>query len=292
LLVKIPYVLKSNFPFETSFELYRRDSLFLNLQASAATEVEIRRSQFIKFGINWLQTNALGFNIDDIRNSKKLPQYIDSRFIGALVQYKWANTENIFYPLKKGDIIVKLTGGTRSIKKNNAISTIKDAFDPTFDYARLYDTLAKVSPQIKWNALIQKFIPLKKYKTIKASWQMGALVSNNIFFNEQFLLGGIKSIRGFDEESQPASLYGIGSVEYRLPAGNNAYFSLFSDGAWLRASTLNNVRSLLYGSFGLGIAINAKGGVFVLNIANGKRSDEANFTFRRTKMHLSYEVKF
>jgi outer membrane protein assembly factor BamA len=292
LLVKVPYILKSNFPLETSFELYRRDSLFLNLQASVATEVETRRNQFIKFGLNWLQTNALGFNVEDIRANKKLPQYIDSRFIGALLQYKWNNTENIFYPLKQGDIIVKLQGGTRTIKKNNSISTIKDPSNPVFDYGTLYDTINKVSPQVKWNALIQKFIPLKKLKIIKASWQMGAIVSNKIFFNEQFLLGGIKTIRGFDEESQPASLFGIGSVEYRLPAGNNAYFSLFSDGAWLRASTLNNTRSLLYGSFGLGIAINARGGVFVLNIANGKRSDEPNFSFRRTKMHLSYEVKF
>jgi hypothetical protein len=288
---KMPYIFKTNFPFNFVFDLYRRDTLFLNLMASASTSVATGKNSLLSLGLQWAQTNTVGLNLNNILITKQLPNYIDSRFYGLLMQYDYKNLSNIFYPINKGSLAVNFSGGTRVVKKNSEILNLKDPLNPGFSFAKLYDTVANNAPQIKWTAYLQHYIGLKKLKVLKCAIRVGALVSNNVFFNEQFLLGGIKTLRGFDEESQPASLFSIGTLEYRIPAGSKAFFAFFTDAAWMRNSTLNSSKSILFGSAGAGITINGKAGVLNFTIANGVRTNDV-FDFRRTKVHINYEVVF
>lgn len=292
---KIPYVLNSNFPAMFKFDFYRRDTLFINIAASISTSITTAKNSSLTLGLQWVQTNTVGININTILQTKQLPNYIDSRFFGVVLQYDINKIENTFYPRKQGDIAINLNGGTRIVKKNNEILNLRDPLRPSFSFAKLYDTVASNAPQIKWTSYGQYFVALKKLKVLKCALRVGALVSNKVFFNEQFLLGGIKTLRGFDEESQPASLFGIGTLEYRIPAGNKAYFLVFTDGAWLRNSTLNSTlnsaKSNLFASAGAGIAINGKGGLLNFIIANGVKTNDV-FDLKRTKVHLGYEVSF
>ena len=42
------------------------------------------------------------------------------------------------------------------------------------------------------------------------------LQSENMFKNELFRIGGLKTLRGFDEESITASFYNIATLEWRF----------------------------------------------------------------------------
>jgi outer membrane protein insertion porin family len=289
---KVPYLLGSPFPIELNFELYKRDSLFQNITANLATEVNLKNNQFVKFGFQLNQTNTIGINTNEVLFSKRLPNYIDSRFYGFLLNYKLNKHENVFYPIKKGSITAQLVGGTRRVLKSNAIINLKDPNNPNFNYNTLYDTVAQQNPQVKWNGLLQHFIKLKKLKVLRVALQGGVLVSNKVFFNEQFLLGGIKNLRGFNEESEPASLYAIGTVEFRIPAGSNAYLLALTDGAIIRNSLNASSKTGIYGSIGAGIAINTKGGILNLIIANGNKQGQSNFRLGAAKLHISYDVLF
>ncbi len=62
--------------------------------------------------------------------------------------------------------------------------------------------------------------------------QSGFIENENLFTNELFRIGGLKTLRGFDEESLTASAYSIFTLEFRYLFDINSYFHVFFDGAY------------------------------------------------------------
>ena len=59
-------------------------------------------------------------------------------------------------------------------------------------------------------------IPLGKKGTVRIAGNGGSMVNEELFRNELFRIGGIKTMRGVDEASIFASSYAVGTVEYRF----------------------------------------------------------------------------
>lgn len=91
------------------------------------------------------------------------------------------------------------------------------------------------------------------------------------FQNELFRIGGLKSLRGFDEESIHATGFAIFTLEYRYLLEENSYLYLFGEGAYVENVSRNiSEYDTPYG-FGAGISFQIKAGIFSLSYALGSQ---------------------
>jgi hemolysin activation/secretion protein len=140
---------------------------------------------------------------------------------------------------------------------------------------------------LKFNLSAARYFPLGKQSTLRTAITGGLFQSGNVFRNELFQIGGYKLLRGFDEESQYVSQYGVATVEYRYRVGLNSFFYVFTDGGWAKNAALINKPNYTYLSTGLGLAFETKAGILNLAWAIGKRND-TDFNLRQSKIHFGF----
>ena len=150
----------------------------------------------------------------------------------------------------------------------------------------MYDTLKLDAYQVRVNVAGAQFLQLGKQTTIKLSGNIGVYQSANYFRNELFQIGGNRLLRGFDEESQFVSQYGVGTAEFRLLTGLNSNLFAFVDGGWGRYP-LETVETHTYISTGAGLSFQPKAGIINVTWAVGKR-DDTDFNFRQSKIHIGF----
>ena len=115
------------------------------------------------------------------------------------------------------------------------------------------------------------------------------LVSNNYLDNELYRFGGINSIRGFEENSLVANLFGVINTEYRYRLSNTIYIHSVIDAAYFE-NDINNAKTKLFG-FGFGLGLLTKAGLFRLNYSSGK-TENIPFRLSDSKIHLSLTASF
>lgn len=108
---------------------------------------------------------------------------------------------------------------------------------------------------------------------------------NFFFANELFLLGGIHSIRGFDERSLAATAYSILRVEYRYLFDESGNIFMFFDGMAYRQNLHNTINSDMPFGFGAGMTFNTRAGRFSISYALGSQQGNP-VSFRTAKIHI------
>ncbi len=115
------------------------------------------------------------------------------------------------------------------------------------------------------------------------------LTSDDYFDNELFRFGGINSIRGFEENSLVANLYGVINTEYRYRLSSSIYVHSVLDVAYFENQITDTKEKLFGFGFGLGLLTNA--GLFRLNYSSGK-SENRQFRLSDSKVHVSLTATF
>ena len=279
-----PYLFGSPFGISTSFDLYKKDSSYLNLNFILGVQYALSVNQTGKLFIQAAGTNLLNVDTALLRSSRKLPGAIDVSAVNIGVDYNISKTNYKLNPRRGYELQLTASTGTRTIKKNNVIEKLAD---PDFAYASLYDTLKLKTYQFSIKAAIAKYLPLGRQSTLKAAFSGAWLQSPNIFRNELFQIGGYKLMRGFDEESIFASQYAVTTAEYRYLVGLNSFFFVFADGGWAQNKSVTVQTSNTFLGVGLGMAFETKAGIFNISYANGKRND-LKFDLRESKIHIGY----
>jgi hemolysin activation/secretion protein len=129
------------------------------------------------------------------------------------------------------------------------------------------------------------FFPFGKISTFKVGVKSAFLNGKNIFQNELFRFGGLKTLRGFNEEEIFASAYSIFTLEYRLILEQNSYLYVFGDGAYYEnMSTTIHIHDTPYG-FGAGVSFETKAGIFSMSYALGKQFNNP-ILLRNGKIHF------
>ena len=145
--------------------------------------------------------------------------------------------------------------------------------------------------QYGWFITDEQYFRIFKNHILKLGVNSRALIGDDLFDNEVFRIGGLKSLRGFNERSIYASSYGIGTLEYRYMLGEYDYLTLFSDMAYVENNTLSNYSVNYFLGVGAGLNFRTNGGIFSLFYALGK--DNLNpFDFRTSKIHFGYINRF
>lgn len=291
LLYKHPYIFKSNIGLDFSFDMFKKDSSFLNVNFQLGAQFNVKNTQTAKLFIQRFQTivSSGGLNTPLIIQTKRLPDAGDVSWMNIGLDYEVNTTDYRFNPRMGNELQLITSGGTRKIKKNNEILDLKDPADPNYDFSKLYDTISLNSAQVRIKIAAAHYFPLGvgKRSTVKVAVNGGYFQSKNIFRNELFQIGGYKLLRGFDEESQYLSKFAIATLEYHYLVGRNSYFYVLADGGWGKGLNTGNNINYTYVSAGLGMAFETKAGIFNLAWAVGKRNDFP-FDLRKSKIHIGF----
>ena len=165
--------------------------------------------------------------------------------------------------------------GKKTIKKNNALNE------------NLYEDIALKT--VKYFVTFQGdfYFSLVKRTAIKLGSQLGWLENENLFVNELFRLGGIRTLRGFNEESLFASFYSVGTIEFRYLLEQNSNIYVFFDQCYYERKMRDSYFHDSPYSFGAGISFQTKAGIFSLNYALG--SEQGNpIQFKGAKIHFGF----
>lgn len=143
------------------------------------------------------------------------------------------------------------------------------------------------SNQYQFFGQIGLYKQLTKRAVLHTKVSGGYLVNDQLFINDLFRIGGLNSLRGFNEKLFFASKYGLVNVEMRWLMSEGSYFLVFADQALLRYDLKNSNFSDSPTGMGLGFRIKTKTGLFNLIYALGKTADQ-NFSFNFSKLHFGY----
>ena len=282
-----PYIFKSAFGLDFAFDLFKKDSTFLQLNTQLGIQYLLSATQSGKIFFQNQSTLLLGAGVDTnlVKATRQLPPNVDVKAVNVGLDYEINTTNYRFNPKSGNELRLVSTVGIKTIKKNNEILAL---VDPAFNFTSLYDSVQLKSYQLRIKLTAAHYFKVGKQGTFKTVLNGGIYGSQSIFRNELFQVGGYKLLRGFDEESIYATQYGVVTVEYRNLVGLNSYLFTFMDLGWVR----NNYQSIdvrnHFVSAGIGMVFETKAGLLNMSFAVGKRGD-VKFDLRQSaKIHFGY----
>ena len=280
-----PYVLSTPIGLDLRFDLYKKDSTYLDLVKEAGIQYLFIGGNYIKAFVKNKQSYLLNIDTNQVIQNKKLPDNIDISTTTYGLGYKLEKLDYRFNPRRGFCLSLKGGAGTKKIKKNEKIISLVDPMDTTFNFESLYDTLKLTTAEYEVEYDFNWYFLIKNRSVIKTGTQGAGIWSENIFQNDMYRIGGMHVLRGFDEESIFSSYYNVFTLEYRYLLGLNSYFSLFGDAAYY-INEPKNLYEWAYG-FGTGVSFETKAGIFSLNYALGAHINEA-ISFKSAKIHFGY----
>ncbi|QSE98334.1 ShlB/FhaC/HecB family hemolysin secretion/activation protein [Fulvivirga lutea] len=256
-----PNLFRSNFDFQGNFYLFKEDSIFLNRSSQLSFIYSNYNSELGVFYRNnsstTLATNTELQNINDL----KVNYYGLNYSYGINSSFNTSKTGIFFYG--EGAI------GNKEIEREE-IST---------------------STQYLLKGHIKGQWKISKTFSIYNGMMAGQLVNDDLLRNDLFRLGGLKSIRGFNENFFFAEKYFINKTELRLYYQANSYLFLFYDQGFLDYDLPGERFNDNPLGIGAGIALKLSSGLLNLAYGLGKSNDQ-DFDTRLSKFHFGYIARF
>jgi outer membrane protein assembly factor BamA len=272
-----PYLFGTPLGSDYALKIYRRDTTFIDINHNIGV-------QYYFSGLNHLRVfyrerNANLISTSGLENLSTLPEYADvnTRGYGAGVQAELLDYR--FNPRKGVALTMSGQAGNRVVRKNPFVNELA------------YEGLLLRSIQYQIEGNVSAFIPLGGGNVIRTSVQAASVFGNSrVFRNELFRIGGLKTLRGFDEESIFASTYVIPTLEYRFLFSENSNMLLFAEGAWYE-NTAGEYTNDMPLSFGAGMNFETKAGILSMHYAIGRQQGN-DFDVRSGKIHLGLVALF
>ena len=155
-----PYIFKSPIGLDFAFDMFRKDSTFLNVNFQLGAQYVLNTNHSGKVFLQRFQSIVSGIDTNYILQNYSLPDEADVRYASLGVDYEFNNTNYRLNPTKGNEFRIITIAGTKKIKKNTDVLELKDPADPSFDFGTLYDTIKLNSYQIRIRASAAKYFPL------------------------------------------------------------------------------------------------------------------------------------
>lgn len=269
-----PYLFRTPAGIDYNIKLYRRDTSFLHVQQQFGLQYIFYGNTGIRAYVKNISSSLL--STAGLENITTLPSTADISSTSYGLGLHLERVDYRFNPRRGIMIDFSWDIGTRTIRKNAGLNPI------------IYEGLKLKTTQYSSSLSIDKYWPLGKRSTIKtgvqSAWQFN---SGFLFRNELFRIGGLATLRGFDEESIFASSYAIGTIEYRYLLEENSWFFLFTDYGWYENNSKDTWDTDTPYGFGTGVTFETKAGIFALTYALGSRYGQP-IQFRSGKIHVGF----
>lgn len=186
-----PYLFNSPFGLDFAFDMFRKDSTFLNVNFQLGAQYILNVNQSGKLFLQRSQSIVNGVNKNFILQYYRLPDEADVSSTNVGIDYEYNNTNYRLNPSRGNELRIITSAGVKKIRKNNEVMELKDPGNPSFDFGALYDTLKLKTYQFRVRASAAHYFPLGRQQraTIRTAVNAGLLQSANIFRNELFQIG-------------------------------------------------------------------------------------------------------
>jgi outer membrane protein assembly factor BamA len=253
----VPYLFKSPFGVIGDFQLYKRDSSFLDVKSTLGIQFQFQNG--------WqLRANYYFVNSSVISQANANPMFS-----------KLASLKTNSYGL----VLFQ--------RKLDYIPNPRKGFS-VFMEGQLGERKMEQSSESIWktHASISYFLPLAGRMTFLTHFELDSYHAPGIYQNELYRFGGTNSLRGFNEESLFATTKALLTFEYRfLLDKNSAVFAFFNQGFYENTS-VNYTKDHPFG-FGFGISAGTNLGIFRLAYALGKEFNNP-IQLNAGKIHIGY----
>jgi outer membrane protein assembly factor BamA len=253
-----PYIVNSKFNLNGAFEIFRQDSIFLNTNLMLSVGYTLNQhSNIYLTGTNEKSdVTATPSNTYTIESYKK-------NVLGASYTYKILESPNYINRYK----FIVDGGYFIGNRKSDQENTQQNSFQFLIEY------------MVHFNFRNSLFL--------KSTTKI--LNTANPFENELYRIGGINSIRGFNEKSIITQKFNVTNIEYHYLLNPASYIYTISDIAILNNINTNTTQQL-YG-VGLGYYLHTNSIILDLSYAVGKNY-EAPFDLNNSKFHIKVIYPF
>ena len=272
--VQWPYLLNKPIGLSASLKLYKKDSTYVTVASKIGIPFFITGSNTL--GLYYENCSSTLLSSTGFSSLTRLPSALgyNSNMFGISLWY--SNLDYKFNPRKGIQIKFLAAYGKKTIEKHPKIN------------AELYNGVQLSSFRNELSSDFVGFIPLYKKLVIKLRGQAGYINSHNLLQNELYRIGGLATLRGFDEESIYASVYGIGTSELRyLFEENSAFFAFYDFSSYQDLDHHVDNPS----GFGAGIEFQTGAGIFSLTYALGRQFNNP-IEFRNARIHFGFINRF
>lgn len=285
-----PYIPFLPVGLSAAFNLVKFQEDYINLKTSASVRYSLKNNSEAGFTGAVDQSYLIRFDTTFIINNNRLPNELDYRYSSSGIYFSSNSLDQLISPKKGIESLITFDLGIKKIKTND--SYLKYNSTERAIIAQ-YDSLNANPLQLNINVKSAYYLNPKKRHVIKGSFQGHQLITKGpILNNELLLIGGFKSIRGFDEAIFRAAGFAIGSLEYRFLLDKNSFLNVFVDEGLLHLMIQNQLQPWAsYTGIGAGIQVQTKAGAFLLQLGVGKFPN-AKFDFSATKVHFGYTTLF
>ena len=203
--VEFPFLGALPIGISTEWMIYKRDSTFATSDFSAGLMFQPEYGQRLKGFVRRLGTTALASSVYGITGSTA------TTYLGA--EYTSNQLNHLWNPSSGYSLSASISWGNRhTLNANDNTSPIP---------AKSQNLLA--SGSVEW------YIPTFRSQCIRLAAQGKSLSGQQLFVNELLRLGGLRTLRGINEESIFCTTYGVATLEYRLLLDENSAAIVFSD---------------------------------------------------------------
>ena len=260
-----PYLFKSPFGIDAAFNLYKKDSTFLEIKAQIGIQYQLAGGSFLKA---YYQNN--GSSILSGASSSTL-NFSTVRTSAYGLSFMRKELDYIPNPSSGYMLITDVAIGNRNARKADTSDIITT-------------TTFRMSAQFNW------FIPLAKRHVLRFGVNAETYYAPEIYENERFRFGGLTSLRGFNEDELFATTKAILTLEYRFLVDQNSHaFAFFDQGMYENTST-SYERDFPFG-FGAGFSFGTQLGIFSISYGIGKQFDNP-ILLKNGKVHFGYVAYF
>ncbi|MBN2756418.1 MAG: hypothetical protein JXR51_04505 [Bacteroidales bacterium] len=260
--INFPYLFILPIGIETSFNLEKNELNYLTTNFKSSVAFNFSNNNIIKSYYARIQSFIINKDSIDIN----IINGFDSYSLG--ISFEIDKTDNIKNPLKGYSFLFSSGFGYRSdseIQNNNFIE---------FEFKASY------------------YFKILEIFTLGFKNSSAGLINDSGFYeNEIYKIGGLKSLKGFDEKQIPATLYSIFTIEPKISIGYNSSIFIIANFAYYETKNLSTTISDTPYGFGAGLNFDTKAGIFTLIYALGSQKDNP-IKFSLSKVHFGFLARF
>jgi outer membrane protein assembly factor BamA len=269
--VNYPFLFKTPLGIDFNLGIYKKDTTYLDVNLNLGLQFILKGGNYFKVFVNRKKSDLL--STTGFENITTLPPYADIEVVSYGIGLRSEVLDYRFNPTRGYAFEITGAAGIKTISENPKINE------------EVYDSLDLETMQ--YNGLLNSdfYFSIFPRGVVNLGVQSAGIGGEGLFTNELYRFGGLKTLRGFDEESLLASLYFVGKAEVRYLMEQNSFLFLFFNSAWYeRNANTGYIQDTPFG-FGAGITFETKLGIFSVNYALG-REFENPVQFKSAKVHF------
>jgi len=271
-----PMVLGSMIDIGASFYLLKEDTTFLNRDFRLDFGYRFKSDSYIKFFGRRQSGDLLATS--NLREIQELPDFADFRYNNYGLSYQLTKLDDILMPRRGFYGQAEFAIGNKEILENTGLPLV------------VYEGLERKTIQYYIKSDVFKHFYFNNNWGLMTKASGGILVNENLLGNDLYRLGGLRSIRGFNENFFFANKYIYFTAEPRFYFDTYSYFMIFVDAGRIE-NNLQDIQTDFPLATGLGFSLETSGGIFNFIYALGM-SNSQDFVLNLSKIHFGYTGRF